>query len=73
VKTHQFIYTTRRGDQSTEAFEFRNDEMATICARSLLNPEIIFIGVRRNEDGGNTVRVGMWVWHRGQPKWKPNE
>ena len=70
VKTHRFVYTTRRGDESSEDFEFRNDEMAILCAKALLNSDLIAIGVRRS-GGPASERVGLWVWHHGQPEWKP--
>lgn len=72
VNTHKFVYTTCRGDQSCEELEFPSDEMAMICARSLLSDEIISIGILRTAHGG-TGRVGLWVWRHGQPEWKPDE
>lgn len=73
VNTHRFVYTSRRGEQSSEGLEFRNDEEAILCARSLLSEDIISIGVRRNAPSGKFERVGLWVWNRGAPRWKPEE
>lgn len=70
--THLFVYTNRVGAQASEALEFRNDEMAVVCARSLLSAETIAIAIRRRE-GGMSERVGLWIWNRGAPKWKPGE
>lgn len=70
VKTHRFVYTSRGGGQSSEDFEFRNDEMAIVCAKALLSSDLIAIGVRRS--GGPTSElVGLWVWRHGHPEWKP--
>lgn len=73
MKTHRFVYTTRFGRQWSETFEFRNDDMAAVCARSLLSKEVISVAVRRIELGGSFERVGLWIWNHGDPRWKPGE
>lgn len=73
VNTHLFVYTTRTGDQSAEELEFRNDEMAIVCGRSLLDGETVSVGVRRVLSRGGFERLGLWVWNRGQARWKAGE
>lgn len=70
--THRFIYTSRAGAQTSEALEFRNDEMAIMCARALLSAETIAVAIRRSA-GGVFEPVGLWIWNHGAPQWKPGE
>lgn len=72
VKTHRFAYTTRRGEQSAESFEFRNDMEAISCAGSLLGGDIISVAVRRHTSPG-LERVGLWVMKHGVREWRPGE
>lgn len=71
--THRLVYTTATGEQSDELFEFQSDEMAVLCARSLLSPALIAVGVRRHEPGRRDERVGLWLWRKGRPEWRRGE
>lgn len=73
VHTHRFIYTSRSGSQRGELFEFRDDAMAMVCARSLLSASTVAVAVRRIEPGGAMCPVGLWIWKHGEPEWRPGE
>jgi hypothetical protein len=69
VKTHRFVFTTCRGEQSAEEFAFGDDHMAIVDARARLVDDVIAIAVRRT-DGASPRRVGLWIMRRGQPEWR---